>query len=155
MLFRSRRAPTRYEENDIYWADRHISPDQKLPESGLLKALHAYASDFYEKTTSIQAGSSYESMDGSALIALGVLLEELCKEKLGETGDLAFVEGELSDTEDPIKGSVISEDLNEARAPRTEAAGQSSQTGEIDHRQTLADDTNGRKRIKIRHNPGF
>lgn len=65
-----------------------------MPEADLLKALHTYASDFYEKTTGLQAGSSYESMDETALIALGILLEEMCKEKLGHTGDLAFVEGE-------------------------------------------------------------
>lgn len=33
-------------------------------------------------------------MDETALIALGVLMEEMCLESLGKTGDLAFTEGE-------------------------------------------------------------
>lgn len=34
-------------------------------------------------------------MEETALIAFGVLLEELAREALGETGDLAFTEGEV------------------------------------------------------------
>ena len=33
-------------------------------------------------------------MDETALIAMGVLMEEMAKESLGETGDLVLVEGE-------------------------------------------------------------
>ena len=33
-------------------------------------------------------------MDGSALLALGILVEEAVKEELGKDGDLVFVEGE-------------------------------------------------------------
>lgn len=39
-------------------------------------------------------------MDETALIAMGILLEEMAKESLGETGDLVLVEGEeISDDE--------------------------------------------------------
>lgn len=39
-------------------------------------------------------------MDETALIAMGILLEEMAKEALGETGDLVLVEGEgISDSE--------------------------------------------------------
>lgn len=33
-----------------------------------------------------------QSMDGTALIACAILLEEACKEALGQTGDLVFTE---------------------------------------------------------------
>ena len=33
-------------------------------------------------------------MDETALIALGILMEETAREVLGETGDLAFLEGD-------------------------------------------------------------
>jgi hypothetical protein len=34
-------------------------------------------------------------MDESALLALGLLMEEVCRDALGDTGDLVFTEGEL------------------------------------------------------------
>lgn len=44
-------------------------------------------------------------MDETALLALGILIEEMAKEELGETGDLALVEGqELSEEEDDKTG---------------------------------------------------
>ncbi|KAI9724503.1 MAG: hypothetical protein M1812_000571 [Candelaria pacifica] len=93
VLFRRRRAPTRYEENDIYFASSNLLPHQKLPESDLLKAIHTYASDFYERATK-NVSLDHRSLDETALIALGILLEEATGECLGQTGDLAFVEGE-------------------------------------------------------------
>lgn len=138
MLFRSRGAPTRYEENDIYWADRHLNSDQTLPESDLLKTLHTYASDFYEKTTGLQAGSSYESMDGTALIALGILLEEMCKEKLGDTGDLAFAEGEEVDH------------ASELEPQGTEVADLDQDEGRHEPDE-LVEGSQRRKRRRIRH----
>lgn len=36
----------------------------------------------------------YQSMDETALIAMGILLEEMAQESLGETGDLILVEEE-------------------------------------------------------------
>lgn len=36
-------------------------------------------------------------MDETALLALGVLMEELCRAQLGEEGDLVFTEGEIGD----------------------------------------------------------
>ncbi|KAF3929032.1 hypothetical protein ABW20_dc0102047 [Dactylellina cionopaga] len=63
-----------------------------LPDSDLLKAVHAYASEFY--TAKGWDGIAGRSMDESALIAIGVLLEEWCKEMIGENGDMVFVEKE-------------------------------------------------------------
>lgn len=34
-------------------------------------------------------------MDETALLALGLLMEEVCRDALGETGDMVFTEGEL------------------------------------------------------------
>ena len=96
-LFRRRRAPERYEEDDFYWADRHLTEKQTLPESDLLKAMHTYASDFYGRGTKYGGLVDFESMDETALICLGILLEEMAEHVLGETGDLAFVEGEEID----------------------------------------------------------
>lgn len=95
VLFRRRGAPQRYEENDIYWADKHLQGAQRLPESDLLKAIHAYAADFYEKQFGGFAAADRESLDESALLCLGILIEEVAEQVLGNTGDLAFVEGDL------------------------------------------------------------
>ncbi|KAI4195389.1 MAG: hypothetical protein LQ346_003465, partial [Caloplaca aetnensis] len=46
VLFRRRNAPERYEEDDFYFAHEKLDQGQ-LPDSDLLKAVHAYASDFY------------------------------------------------------------------------------------------------------------
>ncbi|KAK6530053.1 hypothetical protein TWF694_003427 [Orbilia ellipsospora] len=63
-----------------------------LPDSDLLKAIHAYAADFY-------AAKGWDTvtgrcMDESALLAMGVLLEEWCKEMIGKDGDMVFLERE-------------------------------------------------------------
>lgn len=52
-----------------------------------------YAADFYAAER--EAGADYRSLDETALLALGVLMEELCREQLGEGGDLVFTEGEV------------------------------------------------------------
>jgi len=84
----------RYAENDGYFANEQLGTDQKLPDSDLLKHLHAYASDFYRSATSSGGKEDWRSMDETALLALGILMEETAAELLGETGDLALVEGD-------------------------------------------------------------
>ena len=70
-------------------------PDsKKLPESEMLKAIHTYATDFYESAAKEQGRYDFRSLDETALIALGILLEEAVKEELGENGDMVFVERE-------------------------------------------------------------
>lgn len=81
-------------ENDFYFANEELPVDQPLPDSDLLKAIHAYTSDLYANATSDRGQSSWRSMDETALIALGFLLEETANEALEETGDMVFVEGE-------------------------------------------------------------
>ncbi|EWC44627.1 hypothetical protein DRE_06616 [Drechslerella stenobrocha 248] len=63
-----------------------------LPDSDLLKAVHAYAAEFYAAKGWGVVGE--RSMDESALIAVGVLLEEWCREMIGKQGDLVFVDQE-------------------------------------------------------------
>ncbi|KAK2746660.1 hypothetical protein FQN57_003004 [Myotisia sp. PD_48] len=94
LLFRRSTAPIRYMENDHYFANKEIPLDQSLPDSDLLKAIHLYTSELYEYNTDDKGLSAWRSMDETALIALGFLLEELSTDALEETGDMVFVEGE-------------------------------------------------------------
>ncbi|KXL42573.1 hypothetical protein M433DRAFT_158741 [Acidomyces richmondensis BFW] len=100
VLFRRAKAPLRYEEDDVYAADCHLSSIQALPDSDLLKAIHAYTSDFYHAATLDRGAMDMKSMDETALLALGVLLEEAAVESLGVTGDLAFAEALDEDQHD-------------------------------------------------------
>ncbi|KKZ66637.1 hypothetical protein EMCG_00200 [[Emmonsia] crescens] len=101
VLFRRVNAPVRYAENDFYFANERLPFDQRLPDSDMLKAIHTYASDFYANATLDQGHADWQSMDETALIALGILLEETANESLGETGDMVFVEGEeITDPEE-------------------------------------------------------
>lgn len=93
VLFGYKDAPNRYEEDDIYFADRHLDQSselQRLPDSDLLKALHAYASDFYATTAQQGRSEDYGSMDETALLALGILIEEAAS----DAASLAQPEGE-------------------------------------------------------------
>ncbi|KFY00710.1 hypothetical protein O988_03139 [Pseudogymnoascus sp. VKM F-3808] len=91
VLFQRAAAPDRHEETDTYFSSDNAAG--QLPDSDLLKALHMYAADFYAAER--EAGADYRSLDETALLALGVLMEELCREQLGEGGDLVFTEGEV------------------------------------------------------------
>jgi hypothetical protein len=93
VLFRQKNAPTRYVESDIYFAnERELKTE--LPDSDLLKALHCYTSDFYSRATRRRGAGDWRSMDETALLALGILMEEATRDSLGQTGDLVFTEGE-------------------------------------------------------------
>lgn len=96
VLFRQRNAPERFQEDDFYWANEDLV--QPLPDSDLLKAIHTYASDFYNQATTTKGLADFSSMDETALIACGILLEEFAVHVLGATGDLAFVEGQRRST---------------------------------------------------------
>lgn len=103
VLFRRLGAPVRYVERDIYQAHEQLPDGGRgiLPDSDLLKTIHSYASQFYgdlpaNKRTIDDAtgeGVSERSMDETALLAFGILLEEASCEALGENGDLVFTEG--------------------------------------------------------------
>lgn len=104
VLFRRKHAPVRYAEQDIYWANEDLPGGGlgHLPDGDLLRSVHGYASRFYEAAAArlgprgrgaVGARIVDErSMDETALLAFGVLLEEACRDALGRTGDLAFTE---------------------------------------------------------------
>lgn len=106
----------RYDEDDFYWADRFLTEEQKMPESDLLKAIHTYAADFYGKVNGAAAVVDYQSMDETALLGLGVLLEEMVWNALGQTGGLAFVEGAAVDEEQKGGGVPPDESMSESVA---------------------------------------
>ncbi|KAI2625018.1 hypothetical protein GGR54DRAFT_546473 [Hypoxylon sp. NC1633] len=107
VLFRRVGAPVRYAEKDIYPAHEGLHDGGRgvLPDSDMLKAIHAYSSSFYGALAARQAGPlsssagapprniDERSMDETALLAFGILLEEAGREVLGSTGDLVFTEG--------------------------------------------------------------
>ncbi|KAF2647478.1 hypothetical protein K491DRAFT_558878, partial [Lophiostoma macrostomum CBS 122681] len=93
ILYRAPNAPQRYEETDHYFAHAKLPPDQKLPSSDLLSALHGWFSNYYDRSQVSANQKVWNFMDETALIALGILMEESARELLGETGDLAFTEG--------------------------------------------------------------
>jgi len=91
-----------------------VSATNKIPESEMLKAVHTYASDFYKSATANKGTYDFRSLDETALIAMGILLEEATREALGQTGDMVFVEpaglehglDETAMTKHQIKGRV-------------------------------------------------
>ncbi|KAL9096153.1 MAG: hypothetical protein Q9165_001676 [Trypethelium subeluteriae] len=139
VLFRHPEAPIRYEEDDLYFQNEKLSPDQRLPDSDLLKAIHAYASDYYfcntvGKMVKEKSGQykikdrdlDFVSMDETALLAMGILMEEAARQRLGETGDLALVEAEDEDErewpmawngKEWVKSAIEKKDLSRKRSP--------------------------------------
>jgi len=87
---------------DYYNADEKLKPDQKLPDSHLVKDIHMYVSHFYEATN--ESGETYDfrSLDETALLAMGILLEEACKEPLGASGDMVLAEPQSWDRQLPV-----------------------------------------------------
>ena len=106
---------------DYYNADERLRPDQRLPDSDLLKDLHAYVSDFYDLTNKSGDTFDFRSLDETALLAMGILLEEACKESLGEAGDMVFTEPQSWDQQLPdsiesrhqVEGSVRPKQVQE------------------------------------------
>ena len=99
ILFRSKGAPDRNDEDinhDIYSWTRTLPAGLELPESDLLTAVHSYVADFYG--TLPDSKNDFESLDGTALIAMSMLLEEMAGEALGKTGDLALTEAAGEDS---------------------------------------------------------
>ncbi|KAL4978699.1 hypothetical protein BDW66DRAFT_129407 [Aspergillus desertorum] len=106
VLFRRKGMPIRYEETDRYFAHETLPPDRPLPSSELLESIHSYAADFYDQAVSANGRANYYSMNGKSLMFMGVLLEELAKESLGDTGDLALVEGDNLPTDDESTSAI-------------------------------------------------
>jgi hypothetical protein len=92
------------EQRKLYFANERNLPDDGenvLPDSDLLKAVHTYSSRFYEAMGKRDEGQSFvggrlvdeRSMDETALLAMGILLEEAAREVIKRGGDLVFTEG--------------------------------------------------------------
>lgn len=116
----------------------------------MLKAIHAYASDFYGRAVKGRGMVDFESLDETALLAVGVLMEEMAGEVLGETGDLAFVEGE----DDGAEEGVISEKSNpsaEEEPESTIAASDVASEAATPDNGSNDGDKRRRKRRKTRH----
>lgn len=114
VLFARTGAPTIYAEKIDEYNYAKRAPPNSIPDGDLLKALHTYSSDFYARMPDprfkdrrsrgdgeesfeamkarLKGCQDFRSMDETALLAMGVLMEEMISESLGETGDLAFVE---------------------------------------------------------------
>lgn len=128
VLFSRKHAPQRYAEKDIYFAHENLpgSGHDVLPDSDMLKAVHGYTSHFYEALAQRHDREGRgnlrlvdeRSMDETALLALGMLLEEAARESLGKNGDLVFTEG-VEDATGRNAGK---------RAGREDAASRGSQT---------------------------
>ncbi len=94
VLFQRKGAPVRYEEDDVYAADRHLDSEsnagRRLPDSDLLKVIHAYVADFHEALSKAEDGDGrrrdLRSFDETALFAMGILLEEEVREVVGKIG---------------------------------------------------------------------
>ena len=110
---------------DVYNADEKLSHDLALPDADLLKDIHVYASEFFGLATVFGGENDFRSMDETALIALGILLEEGVKEALGETGDMVLTEPEQVEHGWPrneklrhqIVGSVVPRIVHEYESP--------------------------------------
>lgn len=103
---------------DYYDASSRLNSRQQLPESDLLKDIHAYAADFYQRRTEPDDKGDFQSLDETALLAMGVLLEEACKECLGQTGDMVFTEAQSRDRQAQLSsrqiiGRVVPETVQE------------------------------------------
>ncbi|KAJ5960062.1 uncharacterized protein N7479_007212 [Penicillium vulpinum] len=108
-------------DEKTYFAHENLPSDQALPNSELLETIHAYAADYYEYATADNGKDDHQTMDETALLAMGILIEEMAKEELGETGDLALVEGqELSEEEDNQTG-LESDTTNKSAVRRKRA----------------------------------
>ncbi len=109
VLFRRKNAPVRYVEHDIYWANEDLPEDGRrhIPDTNLLKSVHGYAGRFYEAAAAARPGPravvgtriiDQRSMDETALLAFGVLIEEACRGALRKGGELVFTEASTEAT---------------------------------------------------------
>lgn len=88
ILFNRKGARIRLAEEDEYVGIDDLGP---IPPNDLLETMHRYVSQLYDRPNFQRNHLHYRSMDGTALLALGVLLEEALEQSLGETGHLAFL----------------------------------------------------------------
>lgn len=133
-----------------YAADKELPSNLRLPDSDLLKAIHAYASDFYSTATDDKGRCDFRSMDETALLALGVLLEEAAVEVLGETGDMVLVEPEGLESvvpEERITQHQVRGRVRPVATPELEAESEE----EVEEQEDI-EEAGGRRRKRRRYN---
>lgn len=87
-------------KGEPYFAHEHLPRKTRLPSPDILTAIHAHAADFFKYSMKISK-PVYQSMDESALLAFGILAEELAKEKFGAVGHRVLLDDpEATDNED-------------------------------------------------------
>ena len=151
VLFRRIKAPIRFAEKDVYHQHEALPRGGRdvLPDSDMLKAIHGYASHFYAALGAAARGPGAaaatdgggnsnideQSMDETALIAFGILLEEAARDTLGKRGDLVFTEGQKTTVGQEFSRDVIVGLLDADSLPRpkktTNTAANSSGRGRI------------------------
>lgn len=152
-MFRRKDAPERYAEHDIYRAHEWELPSGGrgvLPQSDLLKAIHEYSSEFYgvlnrsngQQVLGSERNLDERSMDETALLAFGILLEEAGREVLGRRGHLVFTEGATHDVDDD--GSN-----NEQEWPEGSTAQESGDDFAVGHQDVGSSWQTGRKRRRL------
>lgn len=120
LLYRRKNILVESIEEESYFAHEDLPSHQTLPSSELLETIHAYAADYYQYATADNGKDDHQTMDETALLAMGILIEEMAKEELGETGDLALVEGrELSEEEDDEEKTGVESDTTTQSAVRS------------------------------------
>ena len=85
VLGRRRRFPALLEEDFDF-------TEENVPDSDLLTAVHQYVADLYEAHGLVNRGSYI--FDETALVGIGILIEERVRAVLGQTGHLALVDPE-------------------------------------------------------------
>lgn len=88
--------------------------------------VHEYVSDFYgavggrrdDGTIGKRGEVDFRSLDETALIAMGVLLEEMVREVVGETGDLVFTEGFVVGREEDLEQRSDNRRMGKAKKRR-------------------------------------
>lgn len=102
ILFGRKGARVRLAEEGDYVGIDDLGP---IPPGDLLETIHRYVSRFYDRPDFERKHLHYKSMDGTALLAVGILLEEVLGQSLGETGHLAFLNvGEEEENTTPTLG---------------------------------------------------
>ncbi|KAJ5579727.1 uncharacterized protein N7459_005712 [Penicillium hispanicum] len=99
-LFRSKTLLKRFTENESYFAHEKLPVDRPLPSSEILEAVHAYTADYYQHLARKSGRYDHYTMDETALLAVGILVEEMARDSLGQCGDLVLLEGQSSDEDE-------------------------------------------------------
>ncbi|KAJ5337803.1 hypothetical protein N7452_004531 [Penicillium brevicompactum] len=119
LIFRGQNPTTPSSNEESYFAHENLPKNNTLPSSELLEAIHAYTADYLEYATADNGVDDHRTMDETALLAMGILIEEMAAEELGDTGDLVLVEGEgLSEEEKELDIESDTTTHSAARPPR-------------------------------------